>query len=79
MNDKTTFFVLGMGAGIIGTWAVAKALRPTIKEKLAVIAARQITVAAQSAGIAGIIPPEATLKTTLLYPAIDEALRAAWI
>lgn len=75
-----TAFVLGAATGVVSVYFVAKLLRPTIRERLADISADNIARAAQGAGIpASIIPAREVMKRTLLYPAIDDALNAAWL
>lgn len=79
--DKSTFFIAGIATGFVGVFVVAKILRPTIKEKAATIAAREVIRFAQANGVplATLGIGENALKTNLMYPAIDAALNEAFI
>lgn len=82
MDGKNiAFLAAGMFIGVSGVFITAKLLRPTVKEKLASVAARQILLYTQSQNIPVEIVGvnETFLKSRLLYPAIDEALNAAYI
>lgn len=78
--EKPAVFIAGMAVGFVGVYVVAKALRPTIKERLSDLAARKIIQAVQSEGIPpSIIPPYAVLRRNLIDPAVDDGLKAVWL
>lgn len=82
MDGKAVgIFVAGMGFAFVGTFIVIKAMRPTLKEKLSTIAAREIVRYGQSQNIplATMGVNETFLKTRLLYPAVEAAFDEAYI
>lgn len=74
-----TGVVAGSALTLVGGYVVLKALRPTLREKLATIASDEVIRYAQQQGIPLGSNLSLVLKRQLMYPAIDAALDAAYL
>lgn len=75
----TTGLLVGSGVTIVGGYLVLKALRPTLRERLATIASAEVIRYAQGNGLPLPNNLQTVLKVQLMYPAIDAALDAAYL